>query len=71
MIFAFTPVVATSKFAPMYVEPAMPAPPGQMKAPVVTDELEVVFASLSAPSVPIAAAPFVIALPVVPLKSAT
>ena len=47
--------------------PAIPAPPATIRAPVDTDVLTVVFASVRAPSVPIAAAPVWMALPVVPL----
>ena len=55
----------------MFVEPPIPTPPGQIIVPVVVDVLAAVFASVSAPSVPIAAAPAWIVLPVVPLNRTT
>ena len=51
--------------------PAIPAPPATIRAPVADEVLAVVFASVSAPSVPIAVAPTWIVLPVVPLNRAT
>ena len=42
---------------PMCTAPVIPTPPAQIRAPVPVVVLAVVFASVSAPSVPIAAAP--------------